>query len=243
MNKEQIGNIVIAERPELEVLADDGIKVRLVEAEDEKFIEGKYDEMVSFMVDNHDQSLPEKDKDTLYDELRKMWNVVSGKQGGKLNDISFNLLLTKEEAKYLKKILSQNAEYDVDTIFYAIEVAELITSFIDTSFESEKQLKKFTMTATDMHYLYHLISKHTVKGLTKQAYTFANIIRSIGASSKVFNYYKEKYDNLAKAIQFWVHSLEKGVTIDKNDQVYKLIWGNTDKEPSLIQPEPTAEKV
>jgi hypothetical protein len=239
MNKEQLNNIVIAEKPELEVLGEDGVKVRLIEPEDEKYLEDKYQEMIDYMVETHDQGASNSEKDEIYGKAQKMWNEVSGKNGGKLNEISFNLLLTKEEATYLKKILAQNAEYDVDTIFYAIEVSELIEDFIQTKFSSDKELKKFVMNATDMHYLYHLISKHKVRGLTRQAYTFANIIRSIGASSKLFNYYKEKYENLSKAIMYWAQSLEEGVSIDSNDPVYKLIWGNTDKKPKVVELEET----
>ena len=89
------------------------------------------------------------------------------------------------------------------------------------------------MTTVDIHYLYQLLSKHTVRGLSKESYYFAEIIKRIAMASKVFNYYKETFANIAKSVQLWVASLDKGVTIHESDPIYQLIWGDSDTKPSF----------
>lgn len=239
--KDQIKDIVISEKPELTFKSRDEEVIRIISQENEEFLEGKYQEMLKFMRDNHSQDYTEEQKDQLYKDIQIMWNEVSGKEGGKLNSISFNLILHQEEYNYLKSVINNKTEYTVDTIFYAMEIQSMMEKMLENNkFESQNQAKPFEMTAVDIHYLYHIISSHKVKGINKQSIIFAEIIKRIALSSKVFNYYKEMFDNIAKAVQLWVTSLDKGFYIDKNDKSYNLIWGDSDKEPDF-KPQDTPE--
>ena len=69
--------------------------------------------------------------------------------------------------------------------------------------------------ATEITYIYHLISKHTVKGLSKNSFTFAEILMKIGEISKIFNYYETYSKNLSGDIQDWVTAFEEGVFLEK----------------------------
>jgi hypothetical protein len=60
-----------------------------------------------------------------------------------------------------------------------------------------------------------LISKHKVKGLSKDAYTFANVLYRIGNISKIFSYYETASKNLSTDVQNWVMTFEEGVEYDK----------------------------
>lgn len=238
----EIKDIVISEKPELTFEARDGESIRILSQKDEEFLEGKYTEMLDFMRDNHSQQHSEEQKDQLYKDLQVMWNEISGKNGGRLNSLSFNLVLHQDEYNYLKSVINNKTEYTADTIFYAMEIRSMMDKMVeDNKFESPDQAKPFEMTAVDIHYLYHIISSHKVKGINKQSITFANIIKRIAVSSKVFNHYKDKFDNVAKAVQLWVTSLDKGFYIDKNDKAYNLIWGDSEKEPEFI-PQDTPEE-
>ncbi|NBP59033.1 hypothetical protein EBU71_21290, partial [bacterium] len=62
-------------------------------------------------------------------------------------------------------------------------------------------------------------AKHKVKGLQHGSYRFAEILRKIGAISKIIAYYDTAAKNLSKDIQNWVASFEDGIAIDGKD------WG------------------
>jgi len=238
---EELKDIVIAEKPDLTFKGDSGDMIRILSSEDEAFLEEKYKEIIDFMVNNHSQDHEEETKNNLYGQLQGMWYEVSGKKG-RLNDISFNLVLYREEYNYLLSLLKNKIEYNVDTIFYGLELENMINQMIEEDkFESDEQAKGFVMTAVDIHYLYHLLSKHTVKGLTKQSRLFAEIIKRIALSSNIFNHYKSKFDSLSKAIQMWVASLDEGFVIDEGDPVYKIIWGETDNTPKFKEVEKVEE--
>ena len=239
---EDLKEIVIAEKPNLSFKCDNGEMIRILSTEDESFLEERYQQIIDFMVNNHSQDHSEEEKNKLYGELQKMWFEISGKEG-KMNEISFNLVLYRDEYKYLLSILKNKIEYNVDTIFYGLELEKMIEQMIsEEKFESDEQAKGFVMTAVDIHYLYHIVSKHTVKGLSKQSRMFAEIIKRIALSSNIFNHYKSKFDSTSKAIQMWVASLDKGFVIEESDKVYQLIWGDTDKKPSFSKKEEVVEE-
>ena len=64
-----------------------------------------------------------------------------------------------------------------------------------------------------------MISKHKLKGLTKDTYTFSEILLTIGNISKLFNYYDGHIKNLSGDIQDWVSTFEDGVSFDKLEEV------------------------
>tara|TARA_R110000772_G_scaffold2410_2_gene8423 strand:+ start:44925 stop:45689 length:765 start_codon:yes stop_codon:yes gene_type:complete len=230
----QMKEIVIVEKPELQFIDLNENKLRLISEEDENYLEQKASELITYMRNNHDQSISSKEKDNVYLELQKIWNEVSGRDGGRLNTINFFLILHRPEYNYFVNLLKNKMEYDVDTIFFAIELEKMITEMSqDNKFTTDFDAKQFDMTPVDVHYVYQLLSKHTVKGLNKDSIAFAEIIKRIAIASKVFNYYKETFNNIAKAIQLWVASLEEGVSIQKEDPIYKLIWGEGDIVPSF----------
>ena len=98
--KEEIKKQVIAEKPKLTIESRDGVEHRVISTDDEKWLEEKYSNMLNFLKNKFANNLPEGVKDALYGELQQMWNEVSGKTG-KLNHISFDLVLHKEEQRYL----------------------------------------------------------------------------------------------------------------------------------------------
>lgn len=232
---QDLKDVVIVEKPELTLTSENGELVRVISQEDELYLTGKYDEIIKFMRDNHSQDISDEEKDSLYIELQKMWNEVSGKNGGRLNEVSFNLILNRDEYRYLTDLIVNKMEYDVDTIFFAEELIDMINDMRKDDKFLNNESKPFNMTPVDIHYLYQLLSKHTVKGLSKQSRNFSNVIRRIALSSKVFNYYKELYANLAKSITIWVHSLDKGTFISETDNAYKMIWGDSDVKPVFAE--------
>jgi hypothetical protein len=84
----------------------------------------------------------------------------------------------------------------------------------DAKYTNDTELVSFPVDATEITYVYHLISQYKVKGLTKEAYMFSQVLKRIGSISKVFNYYDTSGKNLSTDIQNWVTSFEEGVTVE-----------------------------
>jgi hypothetical protein len=110
-------------------------------------------------------------------------------------------------------------EYDVNTVFFAIELTNMLGSMKEAKYTNDDDLIAFAVNATEITYIYHLISKHKVKGLTKDAYTFSKILLRIGGISKMFNYYEAASKNLSQDIQDWILTFEDGVVSDKFENV------------------------
>ena len=100
---------------------------------------------------------------------------------------------------------------------------------------SKTELVAFPVNATEITYIYHLISKHKVKGLSKDSYTFSQVLMRIGSISKLFNYYDSYAKSLSTDIQNWVSSFEEGVILDKIENKRKNKTVET-VEATVIEP-------
>ena len=58
--------------------------------------------------------------------------------------------------------------------------------------------------------------------MTKDTYTFSEILKRIGAVSKVFNYYDTIGKNLAADIQDWVACFDDNVTMEQPKQQLEI---------------------
>jgi hypothetical protein len=163
------------------------------------------------MKNNTGKEKSEEEKDELYKNAQLMWKDYANI----LRTIKYSFFLNRPQWKFLTDLILTKLEYDVNTVFFAIELTNLLASMKDTKFTDDKQLIPFPVDATEITYIYHLISKHKVKGLSKDSYTFANILKRIGDISKVFNYYDTAAKNLTGDIQNWVTSFEDGVSIEQ----------------------------
>ena len=116
-------------------------------------------------------------------------------------------------------LILNKLEYDVNTVFFAIELRDLFDIMKSTKYSGNEYIP-YKVNATEVTYIYHLISKHKVKGLTKDAYTFANILKRIGSISKIFNYYDTTGKNLSNDIQDWVSTFDEKISIEtKSEEV------------------------
>jgi len=103
----------------------------------------------------------------------------------------------------------------------------------DVKYTNDDELIAFPVNATEITYIYHLISKHKVKGLTKDSYTFSKVLMRIGTISKLFNYYDSYAKSLSTDIQDWVSSFEEAViaeSIEKKKRKSETI------EATVIEP-------
>jgi len=194
---------------------ENNIENLILTNEYETKLDMKIQEINDYMNNNHGKGKSNDEKDELYRNSQIMWKELAGI----LQDTKYNFHLNRKQYQFLTDLLLKNLEYDVNTVFFAIELTDILGSMRDMSFTNDTDLVPVAVNATEITYIYHLISTHKVKGLTKGAYLFAQILRRIGDISKVFNYYDVTAKNLSTEIQDWVVSFEEGVSVGNKEEI------------------------
>jgi len=187
----------------------------LLDGEYELNLDSVIDNLQSYMVDNSGKGKSEEEKDVLYKSSQDMWKEYRDV----LTNAKFNLHLNRSQYKLLSDILVSKLEYDADTVFVAIELSSALSKMKEHKFTNDTEVFPFKVNATELTYIYHLISKWKVKGLSSSAFVFAEILKRIGTVSKLFNYYDKFAKYLSEHIQNWIASFEDGVTLDGQNTV------------------------
>jgi len=176
---------------------------KLIRLEDEVALDNAIQQVEDFMKNNNGQGLSEEEKDEIYVKAQSLYkdyyNLV--------RDNKYSFYLNRKQYQFLTDLLLTKLEYDVNSIFIAIELTSMLGSMKDAKFKNDEEVIEFLITATEMTYIYHLIATHKVKGLTNAAYTFSQVLVRIGDLSKVINYYDTYAKNLNTEIQKWAVSL------------------------------------
>jgi hypothetical protein len=180
----------------------------LITEDAEKELDIKSQEITNFIDNNDGKGKSDEEKDKLYAEAQEIWSVYKNL----LQDTKYNFNLNRPQWKFITDLILNKVEYDVNTVFLGLELTDLFEGMKGTKFNDDQELKVFEVNATEVTYIYHLISTHKIKGLTKDALTFSQILRKIGDISKVFNYYETIGKNLSGDVQDWVAAFEEGVT-------------------------------
>jgi len=205
-NKKQIETVVV--KPSLAIFESEN-EHRLISIEDESKLDSTIQKIEQFMADNIGYGKPDSAKDQLYADAKIIWNEYAAY----LRDTKFTFYLNRKQYQFLTDLLRDKLEYDVNTIFLAIELTNMLGSWHqEGTLKDDTSLKGYSSDATEITYMYHLISKHKVKGLSTSTYLFAEVLRRIGEISKVINYYDNAAKQLSQDIQKWVAAFEDDVT-------------------------------
>lgn len=197
----------------------------LITEESENKLDLKSNEITKFINTFDGKGKSDIEKDELYSKAQVIWKEYSNL----LQETKYHFNLNKAQWKFLTNLILNNIEYDVNTVFLAIELTELFGTMKERKYSNDYELTAFDVNATEVTYIYHLISTHKVKGLTKDAYTFSQILRKIGDVSKVFNYYETVGKNLSSDVQDWVSAFEEGVTREIPKNQLELDFESEDK--------------
>lgn len=188
----------------------------VITPENETLLDSKIQEIEDYMINVTGKGESNEVKDEIYKNSQIKWQELSLI----LKNVKYNFHLNRKQYKFLTDLIIKNLEYDINTVFFAIELTELLGSMkADSNYSNDTDLISFSVNATELTYIYHLISTHKVKGLNSNSYYFAQILTRIGSISKMFNYYDSTAKNLAIEIQDWVSSFEDNVTLDKNNLI------------------------
>lgn len=203
-----------SKRPTLEMEMN-GNTYKFLSEEEANKLDEKIESVYKFMKDNTKKGLSEDKKGELYEQTKEMWNEVAQL----LNEAKFGLVLNRPQYNYMTSLLTDKMEYDVNLLFYAIELVSMLKRMRDEKNEfkytNDVDPLTYTLNATDVTYLYHVLQEHKVKGLSEKSLIFASIIRRIGDISKIFGYYDNLSKELSTHIQEWVVSLDEKVAEEK----------------------------
>jgi len=205
-------------KPELSFFENEVLN-RLLNFDRELLLDGKSDEVKSYMENNPGHGLSELEKDMLYAQAQSIY--VEFKKT--LRDVKFNFYLNRPQYNLLTDLILKRIEYDVNTVFIAIELTEILGVMEGTKYLNDKEIKLFEVDATELTYIYHLIQTHKIKGLTKEAYTFSKLLVRIGELSKVINYYDALAKSLPDEISQWALRMDatdvvKGETLPQTEE-------------------------
>lgn len=199
MAKQEIETMVV--KPKI-VLKYEDKDYSILDKDVEDTLESKINNISKFMNENSAKGKSDADKDKAYGDAQVIWNDFKAT----LDESKFNFYLDREQFDYLMNLLRNKFEYDVNAVFFVLEIANLLGD-IETQgkkgFKEDKYIP-FKLTATDVTYLYHILSQYKVKGLNRGTVVFASVIRRIGEISKLFDYYNNITKELSKDIVDWV---------------------------------------
>lgn len=195
------------------IFTENDTDYRNISEDFETNLDSKYQAVLDFTKNNNGKGKTDLEKDNLYRDAQKIWAEYTEC----LKSTKYNFNLNRVQWKFLSDLIQGKLEYDINTIFLAIELTEVLGTMKEDSkvFSNDTDSVEFLVNATEITYIYHLISEHKVKGLSKDSYTFSEILKRIGAVSKVFNYYDTIGKNLAADIQDWVACFDENVNIEK----------------------------
>jgi hypothetical protein len=177
----------------------------------ENGLDMKIKELADYMANNTGRGKSDEEKDEIYAKAQMIWNEYIAL----LKATKYNLNLDRAQYNFLTDLIVKKLEYDVNTVFIAVELTNLLGTMRDIKFANDSEVKEFKVDATEITYVYHLIATHKVKGLTKDSYIFADILRRIGEISKVFNYYDTTGKNMAQDVQDWVVLFDESVSMEQ----------------------------
>jgi len=116
--------------------------------------------------------------------------------------------MIQKQYNLLTDIILTKIEYGVENIFYAIELTEALNNMRKSAdFINDINVFGFDVNATELTYIYHILSQYKVKGLTSNTYLFSQILLRIGDVSKVFNYFDMENKFLSQEVQEWTKEL------------------------------------
>jgi hypothetical protein len=214
-------------KPKITMLFNE-TEYRLISSEDESNLDTTIEGIEAFITSNDGKGKSETEKDDLYTSAKELWSSLANL----LKETHYTFYLNRKQYHFLKDLLEEKLEYDTNTVFIAIELYNMLGQWKETGPKqiNDKDVKGYSADATEITYIYHLISKHKVKGLGTSTFLFSEILRKIGDLSKIISYYDNKAKSLSKEIQDWVVTFDDGIIAESIEALKEKVKSKKDAE-------------
>ena len=90
----------------------------------ENELDSKIKTIEGYIIDNSGKGLSDEEKDQLYKSGQELWKEYANS----LKDAKYNFHLNRLQWKFLTDLVLSKLEYDVNSVFFAIELTELLGS-------------------------------------------------------------------------------------------------------------------
>jgi hypothetical protein len=136
--------------------------------------------------------------------------------------MKFVFVLTKAEAKFLNKILTQEISYNGDEVFNYAELHKTFWESVRVKLEEDKISEEFTfkINIKTLLILHHLIKGYSVKGRTNDFQLFMNVLFKIANVNKLFNAYNIIIERIKTDREIWGNGLDE-ITKRKDPEYIK----------------------
>lgn len=158
----------------------------------------------------------EKDeiKNMTEEEKTKLFAIgsfINKNVGYLLNELEFSISLTREEYKFVSTAVEQKLSYDGNEVFNIIELdAKYLKKWKEIDKSLGKQVPSFIVNIDirNVVMLYHFLGRHTVKGLGREFYIFASVLKKIADTNKLYNAYNILKERLSTDFSIWTGAME-----------------------------------
>lgn len=224
MSREQLS---LTQKPELS-FERDGKTYLIISEEQSNKLDSLKESVENFIKEKSQLSgLSEEEQDNLYKEAQTLW----GEYANELKETKFFMNMTPDVSKYIAYLLNDKVEYDVNSVFFAIEISDRIKDLRKLKDEDHT----LELNATEITYFYHLLSSHKVKGLSKDTYSFVDFLLRIGELSKVINYYNTWAEHLKSDIHQWVALMDPNVSLDSSVNTTDSLEGTDSEQQDVVE--------
>jgi len=183
-----------------------------VDSEHKEKLNKSFDSVKDFMkkynIEKDDvKNLTESEKNKIF----AIGSFLSKNAGRILNELKYNISLSREEYKFISSAIEQKLSYDGNEVFNIIELNEkYLKEWKEIDKSLPKQVPSFIINIDIKNtvMLYHFLGKHTVKGLGKEFYVFANVLKKIADVNKLFNAYNILMERLNNDFRIWAGAME-----------------------------------
>ena len=100
----------------------------------ESTLDTKISEIESFMTTNSGKGKSDLEKDELYKGAQDLWRDYAIN----LKNTRYNFHLNRPQYKFLTDLILTKLEYDVNTVFFAIELTDMLASMKKIEFSEKK---------------------------------------------------------------------------------------------------------
>ena len=116
----------------------------ILTSKDENNLDSKISDIENYMKNNSGKGKSEAEKDELYKEAQQIWKNYASY----LRDVKYNFYLNRTQWKFLTDLIISKLEYDVNTVFFAIELTDLLGNMKNVKYTNDTDLFSFPVNAT-----------------------------------------------------------------------------------------------
>ena len=133
------------------IFTENDIDYRNIGEDFESNLDSKYQEILDFIKNNNGKGKTDLEKDNLYKDAQVLCNEYTNS----LKLAKYNFNLNRVQWVFLSDLIQSKLEYDVNTVFLAIELTEILGTMRSDKFTNDTDSIPFLVNATEITYIYH----------------------------------------------------------------------------------------